>query len=89
MASLASPIVLLDLLVVRVWQRPSTGLTWERGRHIAWPRVLVKLAGLALTLGVLTLAYWALPEYERSLYEPFFSLVSRYGPLARGVVVPG
>lgn len=89
MASLAGPIVLFDLLVVRVWRRASTGLSWEAGRRIAWPRVLVKLAGLALTLGVLTLAYWALPEYERSLYEPFFALVSRYGPLALAVVVPG
>lgn len=89
MAALAVPIAALDLLVLRVHRRASTGLSWEHVRALDPRRVLTKLAGLALTLGVLAFLYWALPEYERSLYDPFFETVGRLGLPVLALVAAG
>src|SRR5688572_1091058 len=72
MGFLATPIVLFDVFVLRVYRRESTGLVWGQARPFVWPRVAVKLVGLSATFAVLAFVYWAFSEYERSLYEPFF-----------------
>lgn len=47
----ALPIAVLELLVLKVHRRETTGLDWDRaGRPVNWPRVATKLLGLAATL---------------------------------------
>lgn len=89
MACLATPIVFFDVLALRVHRRETAGLVWERGRPFVWRRIGIKYVGLGSTLAVLAFVYWAFAEYERSLYEPFFDMVERYGLFALGVIVPG
>src|SRR5579871_2490182 len=64
----AAPIVLLDLLVLRVYKRESTGLDWGKRFDFNLGRGLTKLVGLAFTLGLVRLAYWVFPEYHGGFY---------------------
>src|SRR5262245_52692723 len=61
------PMVLLDLLVLRVHRRSSTGLIWPPARtsgpmdRTAVARVLLKLLGLAATIAAIAVCYWLFP----------------------------
>jgi hypothetical protein len=72
------PIVLLDVLVLRVHRRASTGLDWDRTAAPSLARVATKLLGLAITVGPIALAYWVFPEYGE-WYNPFWSMLRRFG----------
>lgn len=82
LAAIAVPIGLVDLIWNRVDRRPSAGLdgpgTEPLGARL--PRVAVKLLGLWLTLSVIAVAYWALPEYGGDFYDPFYDLVALIAP---------
>jgi protein-S-isoprenylcysteine O-methyltransferase Ste14 len=74
-----APIVLADLLVLRVHRRASAGLDWEGpGAPDLW-RVLTKLLGLSATVGVIALAYFVFPEYDR-WYSAFWTALRRFWP---------
>jgi protein-S-isoprenylcysteine O-methyltransferase Ste14 len=79
-ASVAVPVVLLDVLVLKVHLRKTTGLDWEKPFAPAWGRVGTKLLGFAFTLAPFALAYWAFPEYNGNFYDPFYELLRRSGP---------
>jgi protein-S-isoprenylcysteine O-methyltransferase Ste14 len=79
-AAIAVPIGLIDLVVHRVHRRESTGLDWTQPAAPSFARIATKLIGLAVTIGVIALGYWLLPEYHGSFYEPYFALVRRLAP---------
>ena len=64
--------MILDLAVVRVHRRPSTGL--DVSRRGAWngPRVAVKLLGFYATLAVVGIGYWIFQDYHRPWYQPYW-----------------
>jgi protein-S-isoprenylcysteine O-methyltransferase Ste14 len=64
LAAVTIPIVLVDLLVLRVHRRASTGLDWSRRTDPSIARTATKLLGLALTISVIAIAFWAFPEYR-------------------------
>ena len=72
------PIVLLDVLVLRVHRRSSTGLDWDRTPTPDVTRVATKLLGLAATLAPIALAYFVFPEYG-DWYGAFWNLLRRFG----------
>jgi hypothetical protein len=81
------PIVLLDLWVLRVHRRASTGLDWDKPATPDAGRVATKLVGLVATVAPLALAYWVFPEYG-SWYGAFWDLLRRFGvALALSAVV--
>jgi protein-S-isoprenylcysteine O-methyltransferase Ste14 len=71
------PIILLDVVVLRVHRRASTGLDWDRAPTPSLARCATKLLGLAATLGPIALAYWVFPEYG-DWYAPFWNVLRRY-----------
>jgi protein-S-isoprenylcysteine O-methyltransferase Ste14 len=73
------PIILLDVLVLRVHRRPSTGLDWTRVRPADVGRILTKLLGLAATVGVLAVCYFVFPEYG-DWYAIFWNSLRHFGP---------
>jgi protein-S-isoprenylcysteine O-methyltransferase Ste14 len=82
-----APIVALDLLVLRVHRRASTGLDWDRPESPDLGRVLTKLLGLAVTLGLIALVYFVCPEYG-DWYAAFFTSLRRFWPsLVTGAVL--
>lgn len=72
------PIVLLDVLVLRVHRRETTGLDWDRQPSPDLARVATKLLGLAVTVAPIALAYFVFPEYG-SWYTPFWNVLRRFG----------
>jgi hypothetical protein len=74
----AVPVIVLDVLVLKVHRRPSTGLDWDRPFEPSPARVATKMLGLALTLAPIAVAYWAFPEYQGSFYDPLYSLLRRF-----------
>jgi protein-S-isoprenylcysteine O-methyltransferase Ste14 len=77
LAAVAAPIVILDVLVLRVHRRASTGLDWDQAFAPDYARVGTKLLGLALTIGLIAFAYWQLPEYHGAFYDPFYRCLRR------------
>ena len=49
--------MLLELFVTRVHRRPSTGLDWSRPARPSVRRIVLKLLGLSLTLGLVVAAH--------------------------------
>ena len=78
LAAAAVPIVALDVLVLRVHRRASTGLDWDKPFTPDYGRVATKLLGLAVTVGLIALAYWAFSEYHGSFYDPFYRALRRF-----------
>jgi protein-S-isoprenylcysteine O-methyltransferase Ste14 len=74
------PVGVLDLLVLKVHRRPSTGLDWDKPFDLNLERVFNKLTGLAVTLAVIAFAYWVFPEYHGSFYDSFFGALLRWWP---------
>ncbi|MFW6077121.1 MAG: methyltransferase family protein [Hyphomicrobiales bacterium] len=81
--AIAGPIALVDLAWNKVHRRPSAGLDGPGTEPLAerLPRVVVKLLGLWLTLALIALAYWALPEYGGEFYDPFYDLMKLIAPV--------
>jgi protein-S-isoprenylcysteine O-methyltransferase Ste14 len=68
------PMVAWGLLVERVTDRPTAGLTALGAPAGDLRRLFVKLLGLAATLGLLACAYWLFPIYRQPFYRTFFDL---------------
>lgn len=81
MLATVGPILLLDLLVLKVYQRESTGLDFSSFRPDAG-RLLTKLLGAAAVVGAVAGLYWLAPEYQGEFYGPFYLFVRNYGPPA-------
>ena len=80
LAAVAVPIVALDVLVLKVHRRASTGLDWDRVFSPDYTRIGTKLLGLAVTVGLIAFAYWQLPEYHGAFYDPFYRILRRIWP---------
>ena len=76
--AIAVPVVVLDVFVLRVHRRLSTGLDWDKPFAPDIGRVVTKILGFAFTIGLIALAYWAFPEYQGSFYNPFYGLLQRF-----------
>lgn len=79
-ASVAIPVVALDVLVLKVHRRESTGLDWDGEFTPSLERVILKVAGLLLTLAPFAFGYWIFPEYNGSFYNPYYNLLLRFWP---------
>jgi protein-S-isoprenylcysteine O-methyltransferase Ste14 len=81
----ALTIVVLDVLVLRVHRRPTTGIDWDKPFTPDLGRVATKVLGLGVTVGVIALAYWAFSEYHGTFYDPFYGVLRRlWVPLVTG-----
>jgi protein-S-isoprenylcysteine O-methyltransferase Ste14 len=79
MGSLSAPVILIDLLVLRVHRRTTTGLDWDKPKPPDLARVGTKLLGLALTVALIAFAYWAFPEYHGTFYESLYGALRKFG----------
>jgi len=71
------PVVVLDVLVLKVHKRASTGLDWNKFEPDP-ARVATKVLGVAATIAPLALIYWWTPEYNGSFYDPLYNLLRRF-----------
>ncbi len=85
-ASVAVPMILLEVVGRRVHRRASTGLDWDKGFSPSLGRTVVKLLGLALTIAPFAIAYWAFSNYHEPLFDPFYALLRRWWRVLAGLV---
>lgn len=88
MAAAILPIMVLELLLLQVMQRPSAGLSATPLRETDPERVAVKLVGLIGTLWLLAFLYWVLPEYHKEQYQRFWLFLSVTLPFLVGLAIP-
>lgn len=84
------PIALADVLLFKVYARPSAGLgrLQTEPLHERLPRVAIKLIGLWGTLAAIAFAYWLFPEYRGDFFAPFFALVKPLLPIFLAFSIP-
>ena len=84
MAAVILPMVVWTVLVERVHLRESTGIDWSRPRP--WRDVLrtsaVKWVGLAATVFVIGLIYFAVRSYKAAGFQPYFYVLQNALPYA-------
>ena len=79
----AVPIMVLELLFLKTWQRQSTGLVFVRPGAWNLPRVATRLLGYYATLGCVACFYLLFPAYVFSpdtLYVPYRQLLEQAWP---------
>lgn len=82
MAAAALPILALDLLVHRVYRRPTTGLDWTRTEPRDPSRIATKWFGATAAIAMVGAVYALTPEYQGDFYQHFYWLVRAFGPIA-------
>jgi len=80
LASTALPMLIVDIFVLEVHRRSTTGLDWARVPEFSLHRSAIKLLGLAATLAVLLFCYWLFPEYHRAQYTIVFEFFGATWP---------
>ena len=74
------PIMIGEILVLRVHRRKTTGLGTRQPGPRNWPRVFTKLVGLLATYGIIAFFYWLLPEYHKTFFDPFYDIAGKIFP---------
>ena len=80
LALTAVPMLLMDILVLKVHRRSTTGLDWGRVADFSVGRSAIKILGLGSTLGCLLLCYWLFPEYGATQYAVVFDFFKATWP---------
>jgi protein-S-isoprenylcysteine O-methyltransferase Ste14 len=78
--SFVLPIFLLENLFLKTSFRSSTGLNFSKPANFNLKRVAIKLWGLYLTVGGISLLYWIFPEYQGDFYNHYYQLVNKLLP---------
>src|SRR3989338_10849151 len=68
------PLWLYDFIYVRVYIRPSAGLSTGRSKPDR-RRVVIKLIGLYATFALILFCYYLIPMYRAPFYKPYFYLL--------------
>ena len=76
--AVAIPVIAMDVLILKVHRRASTGLDWDREFAPNFGRVLTKLLGLLAALAPFAVFYWMTPEYNGSFYDPLWRFLRRF-----------
>ena len=87
----AVPIMVLELLFLKTWQRKSTGLAFTQPAAWNLPRVAIRLLGYYATLGCVACFYLLFPAYSFSpdaLYAPYWQLLQQVWPWLILLAVP-
>jgi len=80
-AAFAVPIAILEMLVLGVHRRSSTGLDFAGPPRPNLQRLFVKLVGFYATVVTVAVGYWLLPEYGHDYYGVFWQAASAWWPV--------
>jgi isoprenylcysteine carboxyl methyltransferase (ICMT) family protein YpbQ len=72
--TLAAAIVILEKIKKGKLQTLSSGVDFSKANKIEINRVLIKLWGLYVTIGLVAFLYWIFPEYHTGGYNDYFKL---------------
>jgi len=75
MIALALPIIILEYIFLKPYNRPSTGLNFKIENATDIKRITVKIIGLYGTIGFVALIYWLFPIYRTDFYDNYWIFV--------------
>ena len=81
MLSVAVPIIVLEAITLKPYQRASTGLNFKIRNSLDLNRIMIKLLGLYLCMGLIALIYLTFPEYRNDFYLGFWRLCKYIVPI--------
>ncbi len=83
------PVIILENFYFKNFAKPTTGLNFSLGHRTPnTVRVMIKLTGMAGTLGSVALFYWVLPEYHGSFYFEYWNFLKTIAPYFLALVIP-
>lgn len=85
--SYAATILLLEVIFLKTYKRPSTGLDWNK-RNYSARRTAIKCLGLYGTFAALGAIYYVAPEYHAVYYRPFWEAVKIVLPMVIILAAP-
>ncbi|MES2963619.1 MAG: isoprenylcysteine carboxylmethyltransferase family protein [Bdellovibrionota bacterium] len=77
----------LDVTVLKVHRRTSTGLDWTK-KNSSFDRVQTKIFGFAGSLGFIGAIYWLFPEYRGDFYDSYWSILRLTLPVVGLLAIP-
>ncbi len=75
MVALALPIIILEYIFLKTYNRPSTGLNFKIKNAANIKRITVKIVGLYGTIGFVALIYWLFPIYRSDFYDNYWIFI--------------
>jgi len=75
LGALALPILILELLILRTYRNPSTGIDFDRPADKNLPRAVIKYLGFVATIGLVLCVYWVFPEYQGTFFDPYYTMI--------------
>jgi isoprenylcysteine carboxyl methyltransferase (ICMT) family protein YpbQ len=86
--TLASGIIVGEVVVLKSFRRSSTGLDFSLRRPRQWGDILVRLLGFYGTLLLIAGLYWLLPEYRNTQFIFVYKMLSLFVPVLCVVALP-
>ncbi len=83
----AIPVFVIDVCVLKVYERPSAGLDFSKSNP-SIKRTSIKFLGLIATICLLAFCYWLFPVYHLDFYKPFFEMVQIILPVGVLIAIP-
>ena len=75
MLAMALPIIILEFIFLKTYNRPSTGLNFKFKNAADAKRITVKIVGLYGTIGFVSLIYWLFPIYRTDFYDNYWTFI--------------
>ncbi|MGD1047092.1 MAG: isoprenylcysteine carboxyl methyltransferase [Bacteroidota bacterium] len=73
--ALALPIIILEYIFLKTYNRPSTGLNFKLKNATNISRITVEIVGLYGTIGFVALIYWLFPIYRSGFYDNYWIFI--------------
>ncbi len=81
-------IMILEGVFSSPFRRASTGIDWASKASYAPKRVTIKLLGFVITLLLVAIFYWLLPEYRGRWYSRYYQFLTTFLPWIVVLAVP-
>ena len=82
------PIIILEVVILQSWRRPSTGLDFKIEKQWEYRRPAIKLTGLYFTIALIAFLYWLFPEYHGDFYDNYWAFLRLIVPLLCFFAIP-
>jgi len=74
-------IIFLEYIFLKTYKRESTGINWKKRNKLDLNRVVIKLLGLYLSLGLIAMIYYFLPVYRDGYYAIYWNFLKIIVPV--------
>lgn len=88
MFTLAFCIISLEMILLKSFRRPSTGLDFTSPRPRSWPEIITRLIGFYSTLLLIAALYWLSEYYHNSFFLFYYKFLGYAVPVMCVLAIP-